>query len=212
MVCLYYFIKSLCIIALWIIKYDYLTGCSQLVRLYNRNSLGGVQIVSDYYYRHGGECWLLFPLPPLCRWRALTRLNDPMPMWTPPLKWMCVLFCLSSAFVAFAMAQHSLGARQKTPLQTEQCLASWRKLHLLVNLITVSDSHATFDEADYGLIKEGQRRLLQEHFSVAQLRMHLLWKWHVGVKKKKKGQLSYHFKDYWKNTTFRSTMGLCICM
>ena len=39
---------------------------------------------------------------------ALTRLNDPMPMLTPPLKWMCVLLWFSISFVIFAMAWHSL--------------------------------------------------------------------------------------------------------
>lgn len=39
---------------------------------------------------------------------ALTRLKDPMPMLTPPLKWMCVLLSLATSFVTFAMAWHSL--------------------------------------------------------------------------------------------------------
>lgn len=45
---------------------------------------------------------------------------------------------------------------------------------LLENLITVSDSHPSLDEADYALIQERERRFLQQHFSVAQLCMHLL--------------------------------------
>lgn len=39
---------------------------------------------------------------------VLTRLNDPMPMLTPPLKWMCVLFCFSKSVVTFAKAWQSL--------------------------------------------------------------------------------------------------------
>lgn len=39
---------------------------------------------------------------------ALTRLNDPMPMLMPPLKWMCVLLSFSLTFVTFAKAWQSL--------------------------------------------------------------------------------------------------------
>lgn len=43
----------------------------------------------------------------------------------------------------------------------------------LKNLIAVPDSHPSFDKSDDALIQEGERSFLQEHFSVAQLCMHL---------------------------------------
>lgn len=45
---------------------------------------------------------------------------------------------------------------------------------LLENLIAVSDPHASFDETDDALVEEGERRLLQQHFGVAELGVHLL--------------------------------------
>lgn len=44
---------------------------------------------------------------------------------------------------------------------------------LLVNLVTVSDSHSSFDEAEYTLIQECESSFLQQNFSIAQLCMHL---------------------------------------
>ena len=44
---------------------------------------------------------------------------------------------------------------------------------LLVYLITVSDFHPSFDEANYTLIQERESRFLQENFGIAQLSVHL---------------------------------------
>lgn len=124
---------------------------------------------------------------------ALTRLNDPMPMLMPPLKWICVFFCFSVTFMAFAKAWQSL-VRKKTTHFTKCFKRSnndpylfvhflsfcWQQqqkppqIFLLVNLITVSDPHPSLDEADNTLIQEGESRFLQKNFGITQLCMHLL--------------------------------------
>lgn len=125
---------------------------------------------------------------------ALTRLNDPMPMLMPPLKWMCVLLCFSMLFVTFAKAWQSLV--RETTSHFNICLKCDNVLYLfcafsqflfmalypqqkpppsslLVNLITVSDSHPSFDEAHYTLIQERESCFLQKNFGIAQFCMHL---------------------------------------
>lgn len=123
---------------------------------------------------------------------GLTRLNDPMPMLMPPLKWICVSFCFSVTFVAFAKAWQSL-VRKKTAHFAKFCQAwqcffffahflslCWEhqqkppQILLLVDLITVSDPHPSLDEADNALIQEGESCFLQKNFGIAQFCMHLL--------------------------------------
>lgn len=64
----------------------------------------------------------------------------------------------------FSMVGHDIIPLNKTP----------HSRFLLENLITVSDSHASFDETNYRLVKECEKGFLQQDFSIAQLCMHLL--------------------------------------
>lgn len=53
-----------------------------------------------------------------CQFKAaLTRLNDPMPMLMPPLKWICVLFCFSVSVVTLAKAWQSLVRQTRSHFQ-----------------------------------------------------------------------------------------------
>lgn len=67
---------------------------------------------------------------------------------------------------------------------------------LLVNLVTVSDSHPSFDEADYTLIQECESCFLQQDFSIAQLCMHLLCEREFNVKKLYRAAFSYNYKHF----------------
>lgn len=103
---------------------------------------------------------------------------------------MCVLFCFSKSVVTFAKAWQSLVGETTyhdrvhfSPLflmfgyditsPTKAPNPPPRSSFLLENLITVSDSHPSFDEADYTLIQERERCFLQQNFSIAQLCVHL---------------------------------------
>lgn len=125
---------------------------------------------------------------------GLTRLNDPMPILMPPLKWICVFFCCSVTFVAFAKAWQSLVRKKTTHFAKffkhdnvlflfffvhflSLCWQHQQKppqIFLLVDLITVSDPHPALDEADNALIQEGESCFLQKNFGIAQFCMHLL--------------------------------------
>lgn len=109
-------------------------------------------------------------------------------MLTPPWKWTCVLFCLSAHVRLFSTAWQflvfthniftSTRLQQKCFLFQTFCLfrtiqrCTWS--FLLVNLKAVSHSHPSFDEADDAVVQEREDSFLHQHFSVAQLCMHLL--------------------------------------